>query len=146
MKKLSLGKILDALAERIALAEKDNMPIEDFLLMIFLDEIERRRGAAAARRADQAGLDPTMVMETTDLNWTLDTIAHEWTHNYLKNISAGWEPEQNCLKFLPKAGDNVPVSTSERINSASFLTSKLPMMTMFLMRLLISIKIFVTCF
>jgi hypothetical protein len=26
---------------------------------------------------------PTMVMETTDLSWTLDTIAHEWTHNYL---------------------------------------------------------------
>jgi hypothetical protein len=24
-----------------------------------------------------------MVMETTDLRWTLDTIAHEWTHNYL---------------------------------------------------------------
>jgi hypothetical protein len=24
-----------------------------------------------------------MVMQTTDLNWTLDTISHEWTHNYL---------------------------------------------------------------
>lgn len=29
------------------------------------------------------GVYPTMIMETTDLNWTLDTIAHEWTHNYL---------------------------------------------------------------
>jgi hypothetical protein len=29
------------------------------------------------------GVYPTMVMETTDINWTLDTIAHEWTHNYL---------------------------------------------------------------
>jgi hypothetical protein len=29
------------------------------------------------------GVYPTMVMETTDLHWTLDTIAHEWTHNYL---------------------------------------------------------------
>jgi hypothetical protein len=29
------------------------------------------------------GVYPTMVMETTDLRWTLDTIAHEWTHNYL---------------------------------------------------------------
>jgi DNA replication protein DnaC len=66
MKKLSLGKILEALAQRIALAEKDSMPFEDFLLMIFLDEIERRRGTAAARRADQAGLDPTMVMERWD--------------------------------------------------------------------------------
>ena len=66
MKKLSLGKILDALGERIVLAEKDNMPIEDFLLMIFLDEIERRRGTAAARRADQAGLDSSMVIERWD--------------------------------------------------------------------------------
>jgi hypothetical protein len=66
MKKLSLGKILDALGERILLAEKDSMPIEDFLLMIFLDEIERRRGTAAARRADQAGLDSSMVIERWD--------------------------------------------------------------------------------
>ena len=29
------------------------------------------------------GVYPTMVMETTDLRWTLDTIAHEWAHNYL---------------------------------------------------------------
>jgi hypothetical protein len=29
------------------------------------------------------GVYPTMVMETTDLHWTLNTIAHEWTHNYL---------------------------------------------------------------
>lgn len=29
------------------------------------------------------GVYPTMVMETTDLRWKLDTIAHEWTHNYL---------------------------------------------------------------
>jgi hypothetical protein len=29
------------------------------------------------------GVYPTMVMETTDLSWTLDTVAHEWTHNYL---------------------------------------------------------------
>ena len=26
------------------------------------------------------GVYPTMVMETTDLRWMLDTIAHEWTH------------------------------------------------------------------
>ena len=29
------------------------------------------------------GVYPTMVTETTDLHWLLDTIAHEWTHNYL---------------------------------------------------------------
>jgi len=29
------------------------------------------------------GVYPTMVTETTDLRWILETIAHEWIHNYL---------------------------------------------------------------
>jgi hypothetical protein len=29
------------------------------------------------------GVYPTMVMQSTDLNWLLSTVAHEWTHNYL---------------------------------------------------------------
>jgi hypothetical protein len=29
------------------------------------------------------GVYPTMIMRTTDLAWLLNTIAHEWTHNYL---------------------------------------------------------------
>jgi hypothetical protein len=37
------------------------------------------------------GVYPTMVMETTDLRWILDTIAHEWTHNYLTVRPLGME-------------------------------------------------------
>jgi hypothetical protein len=29
------------------------------------------------------GVYPTMITETTNLQWLLETIAHEWTHNYL---------------------------------------------------------------
>lgn len=29
------------------------------------------------------GLYPTMVMQSTDMNWLMETIAHEWVHNYL---------------------------------------------------------------
>jgi hypothetical protein len=29
------------------------------------------------------GVYPTLITETTDLPWLLDTISHEWTHNYL---------------------------------------------------------------
>jgi hypothetical protein len=29
------------------------------------------------------GVYPTMIMNTTDLNWLAETIAHEWTHNFL---------------------------------------------------------------
>ncbi len=30
------------------------------------------------------GVYPTMIMQTTDLNWLTSTIAHEWTHNFLE--------------------------------------------------------------
>lgn len=66
MKRLRLGKILDTLAERIVMAEKEKVPIEDFLLMIFVDEIGRRDTSASSRRADEAGLDPDMVLERWD--------------------------------------------------------------------------------
>jgi DNA replication protein DnaC len=66
MKRLRLGKMLDTLGERIALAQKNDTPIEDLLLTIFTDEIERRRSTAAGRRADEAGLDPDMVIERWD--------------------------------------------------------------------------------
>jgi len=33
------------------------------------------------------GVYPTMVMETNNFPWLVDTIAHEWTHNYLD-----WHP------------------------------------------------------
>ena len=29
------------------------------------------------------GLYPTMVMQTTDINWLVEVVAHEWIHNYL---------------------------------------------------------------
>lgn len=29
------------------------------------------------------GVYPTMVMQTSDLNWTAEVVAHEWTHNFL---------------------------------------------------------------
>ena len=29
------------------------------------------------------GLYPSMIMETTDINWLAEVVAHEWTHNYL---------------------------------------------------------------
>lgn len=66
MKQLRLGKLLDTLSERLALAEKDDMPRDEFLLMLFTDEINRRRSTATARRANEAGLDPDMVFERWD--------------------------------------------------------------------------------
>jgi DNA replication protein DnaC len=66
MKELRLGQILPTLADRIALAEKDDLPIQDFLLGVFTDEVERRRDASTTRRAHDAGLADDMVFERWD--------------------------------------------------------------------------------
>jgi len=47
------------------------------------------------------GVYPTMVMETTNLRWMVETIAHEWTHNYLNlrplGINYGTTPELRTM-------------------------------------------------
>jgi DNA replication protein DnaC len=65
-KRLRLGGLLPTLAERLAMADKQDLPYQDLLLMLLTDEITRRDSSAATRRADDAGLDPDMVFERWD--------------------------------------------------------------------------------
>lgn len=55
LKRLRLGMLTDTLAERIAMAEKEHLPMEDFLLMILTDEIEHRPPAESVVRYRCAG-------------------------------------------------------------------------------------------
>jgi hypothetical protein len=41
------------------------------------------------------GVYPTMVMRSSDLSWVIQTIAHEWTHNYLSLHPLGLNYETN---------------------------------------------------
>ena len=41
LKKLRLGKMIPTLPERIALAEKSKMSVEELMLLVFRDEIDR---------------------------------------------------------------------------------------------------------
>ncbi|MBL8714577.1 MAG: ATP-binding protein [Myxococcales bacterium] len=66
LKTLRLGRTIDAMPARIAMCDEQHLPFQDVLLTILTDEIERRRGAAATLRADEAGLDPDMVFERWD--------------------------------------------------------------------------------
>jgi DNA replication protein DnaC len=66
LKRLRLGGLIPTLLERFTLAEKEDTPYEDLLLLLLTDEISRRDSNAAIRRADQAGLDPDMVLERWD--------------------------------------------------------------------------------
>lgn len=42
------------------------------------------------------GVYPTMVMQTTDLNFLMEVVAHEWTHNYLTLRPLGISYEKNA--------------------------------------------------
>lgn len=66
LKRLRLGRIADTLADRIALAEKQEMPFEQLLLMLLTDEIARRDSSAVERRVEDAGLDADMTLERFD--------------------------------------------------------------------------------
>jgi len=66
LKRLKLGRIADTLPERLVLADKQDMVIQDLLLLILSDEISRRDSSAAERRASDGKLDPKMRFELFD--------------------------------------------------------------------------------
>jgi DNA replication protein DnaC len=66
LKRLRLGQMIDTLSDRLAMAERDEMPFQDLLLALLTDEINRRQTTAAAKRAHEAGIDPDMVFERWD--------------------------------------------------------------------------------
>ncbi len=66
LKRLKLGRIVDTLSDRLVLAEKQDMPFEDLLLLLLTDEVSRRETTAADHRAREASLDPSMRLEQWD--------------------------------------------------------------------------------
>jgi DNA replication protein DnaC len=66
MRRLKLGKLLDTLPERLALARAHEFGHQEFLEQLFSDEVTRRDLAGASIRARAAHLDPTMVLEAWD--------------------------------------------------------------------------------
>lgn len=72
LKRLKLGYLAEVLPERLVLAEQQGMSFDELLLLLLSDEISRRDSTAAARRAEQAELDPDMVLE----RWDKDAKVH----------------------------------------------------------------------
>lgn len=71
MRRLKLGQLLDTLPERLALARTQHLPHHEFLEMLFADEVTRRDHHSADRRAREANLDPTMVLDAWDDSTTV---------------------------------------------------------------------------
>ncbi len=66
LRRLKLGKLLDTMPERLALARQQKMPHQDFLVMLLSDETSRRDANAATARAQRAHLEPDMQIERWD--------------------------------------------------------------------------------
>ncbi len=64
LRKVKLGRCLDTLPERLALARTESLPHADFLSLLLSDEVERRDRSSAQLRARAAKLDPGMRIDT----------------------------------------------------------------------------------
>jgi DNA replication protein DnaC len=66
LRQVKLGRCLDTLPERLALARTNSLGHGEFLELVLADEVARREASSAGLRARAAGLDPTMVLERWD--------------------------------------------------------------------------------
>ena len=82
------------LPKALILSPRDNIQQDaniSLLADLSLDKITQLEDQVEAATGESAlvvdvggiGIYPTMVMRSTNLPWIIDTIAHEWTHNYL---------------------------------------------------------------
>ena len=66
LRRLKLGRLVDTLPERLALAKTNKLSHAEFLHVVLSDEVTRRDATSADRRARTAGLDPTMTLQHWD--------------------------------------------------------------------------------
>ena len=66
LRRVKLGRALDTLPERLALATSRGLAHAEFLELLLADEVTRRDTSSATLRARSAGLDPTMRLESWD--------------------------------------------------------------------------------
>lgn len=66
LRRVKLGRCLDTLPERLALAQTGQLGHAEFLELVLADEVSRRETSSAALRARTAGLDPAMTLDRWD--------------------------------------------------------------------------------
>lgn len=66
LRRVKLGRCLDTLPERLALAQTGGLGHAEFLELVLADEVTRRENSSAATRAKASGLDPTMTLDRWD--------------------------------------------------------------------------------
>ena len=66
LRRLKLSRMLDTLPERLVVARQQNMPHQDWLLLVLSDEASRRDSLAVSLRVERARLDPALRLEAWD--------------------------------------------------------------------------------
>ena len=66
LRRLKLGRMLDTLPERLAVARQQKLAHQDFLLIALSDEASRREALSVTLRVQRAHLDPGMHLEAWD--------------------------------------------------------------------------------
>jgi DNA replication protein DnaC len=66
LRRVKLGRCLDTLPERLALARTGGMGHAEFFELVLADEVERRERTSADQRGRAAGLDATMTLDRWD--------------------------------------------------------------------------------
>jgi DNA replication protein DnaC len=95
LRKVKLGRCLDTLPERLALAKSSSLSHAEFLELVISDEVTRRETTSADLRSRSAGLDPCMRLEHWD-----DTTAAVFDRQVFDELCS--------LRFV-EAGHNVMI-------------------------------------
>jgi len=66
LRRVKLGRTIDVLPERLALAKTSKLSHAEFLELVLADEVDRRDRASNSLRARKAKLDPAMTIHTWD--------------------------------------------------------------------------------
>jgi DNA replication protein DnaC len=78
LRRVKLGRALDTLPERLALARTRSLGHAEFLELLLADEVTRRDTSSAALRARAAGLDPAMTLDAWDDSTAVTFDRHTW--------------------------------------------------------------------
>src|SRR5215204_4057695 len=78
LRRVKLGRCLDTLPERLALARTGGMGHAEFLELVLADEVTRRETTSADRRSKAAGLDPEMTLDRWDDTAKITYDHHIW--------------------------------------------------------------------
>jgi DNA replication protein DnaC len=109
LRRVKLGRCLDTLPERLALAKSTGLGHSEFLELVLADEAARRDAASSTLRARAAGLDPSMTMERWDDSASVTYDRAIWAElGSLRFVDAG----HNALIMGPVGGGKTFLATA----------------------------------